>query len=111
MLIMYVDKESRVSRDNSVVCCLKVLDNLPNSILWLSHLRGMLQETQVQGLMREALTLGILPFMGFMHEGPLIAAVVQLLRRVQLFVTPWAAAHQAPLFSRYLLDFAQIHVY
>ena len=32
-------------------------------------------------------------------EGPLVAAVVQLLRHVQLFVTPWTAAHQGPLFS------------
>ena len=31
-------------------------------------------------------------------ERPLVAAVVQL-RHVQLFVTPWAAAHQAPLSS------------
>ena len=28
-----------------------------------------------------------------------IAAVVQLLRRVQLFATPWTAAHQASLSS------------
>ena len=58
MLIMYVDKESRVSRDNSVVCCLKVLDKPSNSVLRLSHLKWECYK-QVQGLMREALTLGI----------------------------------------------------
>ena len=36
--------------------------------------------------------------------------VVQLLSRVQLFVTPWTAAHQASL-SFYLLKFAQTHVH
>ena len=44
-------------------------------------------------------------------ERPLVAAVVQLLRHVQLFVTPWAAAHQAPLsfiVSWSLLKFASI---
>ena len=34
-----VDKESRVSKDNSVVYCLKVLDKPPNSVLRLSHLK------------------------------------------------------------------------
>ena len=35
-------------------------------------------------------------------------AVVQLLSCVQLFVTPWTAAHQASVLH-YLLEFAQIH--
>ena len=57
MLIMYVDKKSRVSRDNSVVCCLKVLDKTPDSVLRLSHLKWECYKL-VQGL-REALALGI----------------------------------------------------
>ena len=36
--------------------------------------------------------------------------VVQLLSIFQLFVTPWNAEHQAPVFY-YLLELAQIHIY
>ena len=36
--------------------------------------------------------------------------VVQSLSLFRPFVTPWAAAHQAPL-SHHLLEFAEIHVH
>ena len=37
--------------------------------------------------------------------------MVQSLSHVQLFVTPWTAAHQAPLFFSICRSFAQTHVY
>ena len=44
----------------------------------------------------------------------MVVAVVQLLSRVQLFTTPWTAAHQAPLFftiSQSLLRFMSIELW
>ena len=40
-----------------------------------------------------------------------VTAVVQLLRCVRLFVTPWTAAHQASLFLHHLPEFAQAYVH
>ena len=37
--------------------------------------------------------------------------VIQLLSQVQLFFTPWTAAHQSSLVLHYLLEFAQTHVH
>ena len=71
MLIMYVDKESRVSRDNSVVCCLKVLDKTPDSVLRLSHLKWECYKL-VQGPMREALALGIFGYGIYALKGLLL---------------------------------------
>ena len=40
-----------------------------------------------------------------------LTLVVQLLSHVQLFVTPWTAAHQASLSFTHLLEFAQTRVH
>ena len=56
--------------------------------------------------------LGVDDGQGSHHrQGPHFIIVVQSLSHVQLFATPWSAAHQALLSSTISWEFAQINVH